>query len=54
MRCFPCCTDSRSIAEQHGGMLTCANAAAEHSGGAIVEMNLPDLTRTPCWPALCM
>jgi len=34
---------SRSIAEQHGGRLTFANAAAEHGGGAVVELQLPNL-----------
>jgi len=35
---------SRSIAVQHGGTLSFANADAEHGGGAIVELRLPNLT----------
>ncbi|MBF0246404.1 MAG: hypothetical protein HQL31_14260 [Planctomycetes bacterium] len=35
---------SRSIADQHGGTLTIANA---DGGGVVVELNLPALSRSP-------
>jgi len=34
---------SRSIAAQHGGSLSLANAAVESGGGAVVELKLPQL-----------
>jgi len=34
------------IAEQHSGTLNFANAAAEHGGGTIVELQLPNLDHT--------